>query len=77
MDSIHNSKHQAPFLQRSLQYFTDSQSRSHFFRHTNGRPQVAHTLLGKCCFFTPFIRRHPLPFSCYGTIWASQEILVI
>jgi len=30
-----------PARHRSLQYFTDSQSRAHFFRQENGRPQVA------------------------------------
>ncbi len=29
---------------RSEQYFTDSQSRSHFFRHVNGRPQATQSL---------------------------------
>ena len=72
MDFIHKCKFQLDFLHRSLQYFTDSQSSSHFFRHTNGLPQVKHTLLGKCCFFTPFIRCLPLPFSCCFAIWALQ-----
>ena len=59
MDYNHNSKLQPDFRHRSLQYFTDSQSRAHFFRHTNGRPQVTQTLLGKCCFFTPFTASSP------------------
>lgn len=33
--------------QRWLQYLTCSQSRRHFFRHVNGRPQVAQILVGK------------------------------
>jgi hypothetical protein len=39
--------------QRSLQNFTSSQTRSHFFRHLKGRPQVAQIFSGSCCFFTP------------------------
>jgi hypothetical protein len=39
--------------QRSLQNFTSSQTRSHFFRHLKGRPQVAQIFSGNCCFFTP------------------------
>ena len=37
--------------QRSEQNFTPSQSRSHFLRQVNGRPQQAHSLLGRFCFF--------------------------
>jgi hypothetical protein len=37
--------------QRSEQYFTLSQSRSHFFRQVKGRPQAAQVLLGKSPFF--------------------------
>lgn len=33
--------------QRSEQNFTLSQSRAHFFRHENGRPQLAQILDGK------------------------------
>lgn len=32
---------------RSEQYFTCSQSRSHFFRHVNGRPHAAQILVGR------------------------------
>ncbi len=32
---------------RSLQYFTWSQTFSHFFRHWNGRPQATQTFSGK------------------------------
>jgi hypothetical protein len=39
--------------QRSLQNFTSPQTRSHFFRHLKGRPQVAQIFSGSCCFFTP------------------------
>ena len=42
-------------LHRSLQYFTKSQSRSHFFRHTKGLPHATQTLLGKFDFFIPFM----------------------
>ena len=34
------------FRQRSEQYFTFSQSRSHFFLQANGSPQVTHTFSG-------------------------------
>lgn len=33
--------------QRSEQYFTFSQSRAHFLRHTNGLPQTMHIFSGK------------------------------
>ena len=33
--------------QASEQYFTASQSRAHFFRHANGRPQATQVLLGR------------------------------
>lgn len=33
--------------QRLLQYLTDSQSRSHFLRHENGRPQAAQVFWGR------------------------------
>jgi len=34
--------------QRSLQYFTCSQSRAHFFRQVNGRAQLAQMRVGRC-----------------------------
>jgi hypothetical protein len=34
-------------LHLSEQYFTSSQTFSHFFRHVNGRPQQRQTLLGR------------------------------
>ena len=45
---------------RSEQYSTCSQSRAHFFRHANGRPQAAQTLVGRCCFLCaiPIQRRN-------------------
>jgi hypothetical protein len=41
--------------QRSEQNFTFSQSRSHFLRHVNGKPQCAQILLGKSDFLRIFI----------------------
>ena len=35
---------------RSEQYFTSSQTRSHFFRQEKGRLHVSHTLLGSVAF---------------------------
>ena len=43
------------FRHLSEQYFTSSQTFSHFFRHVNGRPQVMQILLGKSDFFFIFI----------------------
>jgi hypothetical protein len=43
-----------PFLQASEQYFTSSQTFSHFFRHANGRWQFAHIFSGKLPFFIIF-----------------------
>jgi len=37
-------------LQRSLQYFTFSQSLSHFFRHVNGRLHALQSLVGNVAF---------------------------
>jgi hypothetical protein len=36
--------------QRSLQYFTSSQTFSHFFLQLNGRLQTMQIFCGKCCF---------------------------
>jgi uncharacterized protein (TIGR03643 family) len=44
-------------LQRLLQYFTFSQSRAHFLRQVKGRPQVAQTFSGKCCFLCITVKR--------------------
>ena len=44
-----------PRLQRSLQYFTLSQLRSHFLRHWNDKQQTGHTLWGKSDFLRCFI----------------------
>ena len=41
--------------QRSEQYLTLSQSRSHFLRQVNGRRQVRQFLLGRLCLLTPRI----------------------
>lgn len=39
------------FRHRSEQYFTSSQTFSHFFRQTNSLEHVSHILLGRNCFF--------------------------
>ena len=39
----------------SEQYFTSSQTFSHFFRHVKGRPQVMQVLVGRSDFFCIFI----------------------
>lgn len=44
-------------LQRLLQYFTFSQSRSHFFRQEKGLPHVVQTFSGKCCFLCITVKR--------------------
>ena len=45
------------FRHLSEQYFTSSQTFSHFFRHVNGRPQVMQILVGKSDFFFIFMTR--------------------
>jgi hypothetical protein len=42
-------------LHLSLQYFTSSQTFSHFLRHEKGRLQTMQVFLGKFCFFIPRI----------------------
>ena len=42
------------FLHLSLQYFTFSQSFSHFFRQEKGRSQTKQILIGKCSFLIFF-----------------------
>jgi hypothetical protein len=39
----------------SLQYFTSSQTFSHFFLQANGLLQCTQTLVGKSAFLTPFM----------------------
>jgi hypothetical protein len=39
------------FRQRSLQYFTSSHTRAHFFRQVKGRRQLAQIFWGRCCLF--------------------------
>jgi hypothetical protein len=39
--------------QRSEQYLTSSQTRSHFLRQVKGLPQVAQVFCGRLDFFTP------------------------
>jgi hypothetical protein len=41
--------------QRSEQYLTFSQSRSHFFRHVKGSPHVRQILLGSSDFLRIFM----------------------
>lgn len=49
-----------PVRQASLQYFTLTQSRAHFFRQANGRLHAAQTFSGRFPFFTPrMVRRGP------------------
>jgi hypothetical protein len=45
-------------LQASLQYFTCSQSRAHFLRQVNGRPQWAQVRTGKFALATPRMGLH-------------------
>jgi hypothetical protein len=40
--------------QRSEQYFTSSQTRAHFLRQANGRPQVKQSLLGNVALVKRF-----------------------
>lgn len=39
------------FRHRSEQYFTSSQTFSHFFRHMNSLEHVSHCFTGRCSFF--------------------------
>jgi hypothetical protein len=48
---------------RSEQYFTSSQTLSHFLRHAKGLPQRAQGLLGKSAFFTCLGMREDRLFS--------------
>jgi len=43
--------------QRSEQYLTCSQSRSHFLRQAKGRAQCAHCFVGSSDFFRIFMRQ--------------------
>ena len=61
------------FRHLSEQYFTSSQTFSHFFRHVNGRPQVMQILVGKSDFFFIFIIRN---FFKTSTIPLSVALLV-
>jgi hypothetical protein len=42
--------------QQSEQYFTSSQTLAHFFRHPNGRPQLAQLFCGSSAFFCIFAK---------------------
>jgi hypothetical protein len=48
-------------LHFSEQYFTCSQSFSHFLRQLKFLPHTAQHFSGRCCFLTPFMSR--LPFA--------------
>ena len=47
--------------QRSLQYFTSSQHRAHFFRQSKGRPQWTHSLDGRWGFLCMWKQHRPDP----------------
>ena len=55
IDRIHYFFPVAVRRQRSEQYLTLSQSRSHFFRQVKGREQLRQFLLGRLCLLTPRI----------------------
>lgn len=62
-------------LQRLLQYFTFSQSRSHFLRHANGLPHVAQTFSGRCCFLCITVKRlHTLKGSAVVKKLTEREV---
>ena len=62
-------------LQRLLQYFTFSQSRSHFLRHVKGLPHVAQTFSGKCCFLCTTVKRfHTLKGSAVVKKLTDSEV---
>jgi hypothetical protein len=43
-------------LHLSLQYFTSSQTFSHFLRQVNGLSQTTQIFSGKCCFFIALLK---------------------
>ena len=49
----------SPFRHRSEQYFTSSHTRSHFFRHANGRPHAAQIFVGRWGFLCMAKNRQP------------------
>lgn len=62
-------------LQRLLQYFTFSQSRSHFLRHVNGLPHVAQTFSGRFCFLCITVKRfHALKGSAVVKKLSEREV---
>ena len=62
-------------LQRLLQYFTFSQSRSHFLRHVNGLPHVAQTFSGRFCFLCITVNRfHALKGSAVVKKLSEREV---
>ena len=62
-------------LQRLLQYFTFSQSRSHFLRHVNGLRQVTQTFFGRFCFLCITVKRfHTLKGSAVVKKLTEREV---
>lgn len=62
-------------LQRLLQYFTFSQSRSHFLRHVNGLRQVTQTFSGRFCFLCITVKRfHTLKGSAVVKKLTEREV---
>lgn len=62
-------------LQRLLQYFTFSQSRSHFLRHVNGLAQVTQTFSGRFCFLCITLKRfHTLKGSAVVKKLSEREV---
>ena len=62
-------------LHRLLQYFTFSQSRSHFLRHVNGLRQVTQTFSGRFCFLCITVKRfHTLKGSAVVKKLTEREV---
>ena len=62
-------------LHRLLQYFTFSQSRSHFLRHVNGLWQVTQTFSGRFCFLCITVKRfHTLKGSAVVKKLTEREV---
>jgi len=60
-DGFFGNHRRLPRRQASLQNFTCSQSRSHFFRQVNGRPHAAQVFTGRCSLRTP-----RMPHECFS-----------
>ena len=59
----------------SEQYLTLLQSRSHFLRHVNVRPQLAQTLLGRVSFFCMRIRDLLQPL--FNDIHSESQVMFV